>query len=179
MNTKESERDVAQAHRNSDFATQPASSQDILELESFVPYQVVVLSGYFRDELGKIYARHGISVSEWRVIACAAANKSTTAIDMVSQVHLDEVAVHRAVTSLAKKGLLKQLRDLQDRRRKPVELTRQGRQIFMKVTPLVLSFEKTLLGRLSQSERVMLTTSLTILLRKLGLIDHMQIRKTE
>ncbi len=148
------------------------TKRETLDLDNFIPYQVVALSGYFGDQLNIIYERYGISVSEWRVIACTAESRITTAIDIVSRVHLDEVTVHRAVTSLASRRLLRQRQDPSDRRRKLVELTDQGWSIYEKIVPLALKLEDSLLARLTRDERILLVRSLKTLLERLGLVTR-------
>lgn len=142
----------------------------IFDLKHFIPYQVVLLSGYFGDELLKVYADYGLSISEWRVLACVAAGPANTAIDIATTSRLDEVAVHRAVTLLIQRGLLRRSLDEEDRRRKPVELTAKGRKIHGKVVPRILAVEQWTLEKLTRAEQQMLRNALSIFCERLGLM---------
>lgn len=157
------------------LAWEPTKEQSLVpgkvcNLDTFIPYQVVVLSGYFGQELLKVYTEYGLSISDWRVIASVSGNPGMTAIDIAAQVHLDEVAVHRAVKSLEDRGLLRRYADDEDRRRKPLVVTAKGRAVYRKVVPKVLSFERWVLMKLLPEEREALVSVLRTLCSRLGLI---------
>lgn len=153
-----------------------AAPDERLELEHFVPYQAVVLSGYFSHELSKAYRRHGLSVSDWRVLGFVAANAGCTSAELTSRVHLDEVAVHRAVTSLLARGLVRRDQDRADKRRKPLNVTREGREVYRKVIPLALAFEDWMLGHLSDGQRRAVQVAFAVLGKRLGLFGSREPR---
>lgn len=158
------------------LAWEPANDQrpvpitSFSNLSAFIPYQVVLLAGYFGQELLKVYVEYELSIGDWRVIATVAENPGMTAIDVASQVHLDEVAVHRAVKSLENRGFLRRYADDEDRRRKPLEVTAKGRTLYLKILPRVLSFERWVLMKFLPDEREALVTSLRNLCIRLELI---------
>jgi DNA-binding MarR family transcriptional regulator len=139
-------------------------------LSAFIPYQVVLLAGYFGQELLKVYTEYGLSIGDWRVIATVAENPGMTAIDVAAQVHLDDVAVHRAVKFLENKGFLRRYSDDEDRRRKPLEVTAKGRTLYLKILPRVLSFERWVLMKFLPEEREALVIGLRNLCIRLELI---------
>lgn len=133
------------------------------QIQAFIPYQLVVLAGYVGNELLRAYKQFGISVPEWRVITTTAASPGITAIELTTRVQLDEIAVHRAVTSLIKRGLLCRASDTVDRRRKPLELTASGRATYRAVIPLAREFEQWMLAKLPRNEQ----KDFVMILRKL------------
>lgn len=149
------------------IAIKPQSSE--LELDKFIPFQLVLLSGYFGDELLKIYSAFGLTLAEWRVVAYVASGKCDTAIDIANSCRLDEVAIHRAVTELVKRGFLRRAVDERDRRRKPLQLTERGLQTHSKIVPQILAFETAALEKLSTNERATVRNALNTLCERLGL----------
>ncbi|WP_397474703.1 MarR family winged helix-turn-helix transcriptional regulator [Pusillimonas sp.] len=143
-------------------------TSDLL-LDQFIPFQLVLLSGYFGDELLKIYSAFDLTLAEWRVVACVASGKCDTAIEIANSCRLDEVAIHRAVTELVRRGFLRRAVDERDRRRKPLRLTDKGLNTHSKIVPKILAFEASVLEKLNADERAMLRNALNTLCERLEL----------
>ena len=141
------------------------------DIRTFIPYQFVVLAGYVGSQLLRAYSRHGLSVPEWRVIAITAANPSITANEIAARVQLDEITVHRAVTSLLMRDLLERTIDSKDRRRKLLRLTTAGKAAYRTIIPYALSFEEWMLAKVPRSHRTTLTIALDELCKRLQLIS--------
>ena len=79
-----------------------------------------------------------------------------TANSVVERTAMDKVRVSRAVARLLAHGRVTRRTDPEDRRRAILDLTPEGRAVYAKVVPLVLSVERELLGELSPEERAAL-----------------------
>ena len=140
-----------------------------IELEHFLPYRLSVLSNRISQDIAQLYReKHGISVTEWRIIAVLGRKPGLSARGLVERTAMDKVAVSRAVTALAERGLL--IRDTHDddRRRSVLRLSPAGQAIHEDVAPKALAYEKRLLAALSPAER----TALNQLLKRIEEIER-------
>ncbi len=125
-----------------------------LELEKFLPYRLSVLAQLVSESLHDVYAGpHGLSVTQWRVMAALGRFAPLTASDVGQRIVMDKVAVSRAVAGLMKRGLVERATDLDDRRRASLHLTPKGRAIHADIVPLALKYEADLCQVLSGGER--------------------------
>ncbi len=153
------------------------------DIQTFIPYQLVVLASYVGSQLLRAYGRYGISVPEWRVIATIAATGPVIASEIGLRAQLDEVAVHRAMISLTKRGLVRRTTDVADRRGKPLHLTPFGKATYRAIVPLAREFEDWMLAKLPENERKDLVRALGKLCSQLQLItqpmsEHHNVWKT-
>ena len=118
----------------------------------------------------RAYSRFGISVPEWRVITITAARPGISANEVATRVQLDEIAVHRAVTSLVRRGLLRRSTDAADRRRKLLQLTASGKVTYRAIIPLAREFEQWMLAKLPRNEQKNLGVVLRKLCKRLQLV---------
>lgn len=102
-----------------------------------------------------------LTIPEWRVIAFVGNTVGLSAGEISESTRLDEVAIHRAVKCLLEKGLLTRTVANEDRRRKPLALTKRGREVFLAITPLALQLEKDMLRCLSDREAAALRKIMT------------------
>lgn len=123
-------------------------------LEDFLPYRLSLLSNTVSQGISAIYRRqHGLSVTEWRVIAILGRFPGLTASEVMQRGAMDKVAVSRAVAKLQEKGLLDRSPHSEDRRRLPLRLSPgKGNALFHKVVPKALAYEQKLLKALSEDE---------------------------
>ena len=135
---------------------------DELRLDEYLPYQFSLLSGYLSQALMSQYGEAFIlTIPEWRVIAFLGNKVGLSAGEISESTRLDEVAIHRAVKCLLEKELLTRTVDNEDRRRKPLALTKRGREVFLAITPLALQLEKDMLSCLSEREAAALRRIMT------------------
>ena len=123
-------------------------------LEDFLPYRLSLLSNTVSQGISATYRRqHGLSVTEWRVIAILGRFPGLTASEVMQRGAMDKVAVSRAVAKLQEKGLLDRSPHSEDRRRLPLRLSPgKGTALFRKVVPKALDYEQQLLKALSEDE---------------------------
>ena len=129
-------------------------STDRLHLDRFVPYRLSVLTNIVSMSIAHAYERDfGLTIPEWRVIAVLARYPNLSAIEVAERTAMDKVAVSRAVQSLLAARRLVRGYDKGDRRRSILRLSANGRQVYTRVAPLALGYERKLLAALSASDR--------------------------
>ena len=123
-------------------------------LEAFLPYRLSLLSNTVSQGISSVYRKdHGLSVTEWRVIAVLGRFPGLTASEIMQRTVMDKVAISRAVKKLQHKGLVERSPHHKDRRRLPLKLTATGGiQLFNKVVPKARAYERQLLAALSDNE---------------------------
>jgi DNA-binding MarR family transcriptional regulator len=120
-----------------------------LHLERFLPYRLSVLANTISAAIASVYAeRHDLSIPEWRVIAVLAQEPGLTAAEVAARTAMDKVAVSRAVARLETGGRVRRDSVRGDRRRQQLALTRQGRDVYNKVVPWALEYERRLVEAL-------------------------------
>lgn len=135
--------------------TDPAQSGagDLLKLERFLPYRLVVAATLTSRALARIYGRHfGIGIPEWRVIAMLGQFDRLTARDVGELSHMHKTKVSRAVSELTERGLIERTPNRDDRREAFLSLSSPGRRIYDQVAPMALTFEKRLMDDIPAAE---------------------------
>lgn len=135
-----------------------------LVLEQFLPYRLSVLSNRLSGAIAESYSRRfGLSIPEWRVMAVLARAPGISAAEVAERTAMDKVAVSRAVRRLLQDGRVRRETATGDRRRSILELSREGREVYACIVPVLRRYEKDLLSALSARER----NQLAALLRRL------------
>jgi len=145
----------------------PASprDQDRLELDRFLPYRLSVLANRISAAIADAYStRHDLTIPEWRVMAVLAREPGLAAAEVAQRTAMDKVAVSRAVARLLGSGRLRRGREPGDRRRTSLELTAAGREVYARIVPWALEYERRLLTLLSIAESDALDAALGKLL---------------
>jgi len=137
-------------------------ANQVLDLEQFLPYRLSVLSNTVSTALAGAYARRfGLSIPQWRVIAVLARNPGLSAAAVAERTAMDKVAVSRAVAGLARSGRVRRALAQSDRRRSVLTLTARGREVYTRIVPYALEYERRLLVELTPSEQSVFHTVLT------------------
>jgi DNA-binding MarR family transcriptional regulator len=132
-----------------------------LSLEHFIPYRLSVLANTVSAALAGAYAsRFGLNIPQWRVIAVLARVPGLSAADVAERTAMDKVAVSRAVTGLTRAGRVSRALDASDRRRSVLSLTARGRDVYRRIVPLALAYERRLMAELSPAEQLQFETLL-------------------
>lgn len=123
------------------------SSRDLpeFELKRFLPY----LLNQSAEATGKgfqaIYAvEHGLSRTEWRIVANLGRFGSMTAAEIGRISHIEKSKVSRAVARLGEAGLIVRCRDEGDRRLERLALTDRGHELFLALGRRALDFDREL-----------------------------------
>ncbi|MES2255296.1 MAG: MarR family winged helix-turn-helix transcriptional regulator [Pseudomonadota bacterium] len=137
-----------------------------LDLDSFVPYRLSVLTNRVSGAIARHYSeRFDLSVPEWRVIAVLGQAPGLSAREVAKRTAMDKVQVSRAVQSLLAAKRLTRTAHLQDGRVAHLSLSARGQAIYDEVVPLALSLERQFLSVLGPGEQKSLDTLLTKLSR--------------
>ncbi len=125
-----------------------------LDLERFLPYRLSVLAQRVSADLHARYAgRFGLTVAQWRVMACLGRFAPVSANEVCVRIVMDKVAVSRALAAMTSTGLVEATTDPLDRRRGVLRLTPKGRDVHAAIAPLALDYEATLWAGLTPGER--------------------------
>ena len=136
----------------------------LLELETFLPYRLSVLSNTLSQAIARVYEkRFDLSVTEWRAMAVLGHCADISAREVAERTAMDKVAVSRAVARMLSKGLIERGTASHDKRLSVLRLSDEGWKIYDQVAPLALEHEQRLLAHLSMEEREWLTRILETL----------------
>lgn len=129
----------------------------LLDLETYLPFRLSVLANRVTRAVARVYApRFQLSAPEWRTMAVLGRYGAMTANSVVERTAMDKVRVSRAVARLLSRQRVTRRTDPGDRRRAILDLTPEGRSIYVQVVPMVLAVEGEMLADLSGEERTLL-----------------------
>jgi DNA-binding MarR family transcriptional regulator len=133
------------------------------ELERFLPYRLSVLTNTVSQGIARGYReRHGIGVTEWRILAVLGRFPGLTASEVVARTAMDKVAISRGVKALTARGLLQRRTDHGDRRRQRLFITPgAGTDVLHQIIPQARRYEQALLQSLAPEEQAALSNILT------------------
>jgi DNA-binding MarR family transcriptional regulator len=136
-----------------------------MELDTFFPYQLAVLSDAVSRSMAQIYGeRFDLSRDEWRLLAALADQQSLRTAALIERTTLDKVSVSRALARLQAKALVERRNDPEDGRGYVIRLLPAGRTLFRKIVPMVKAREQFLLDTLDESQRQTLQSAFELLL---------------
>jgi DNA-binding MarR family transcriptional regulator len=145
-------------------AASGAIAPEPLDLETFLPYRLSVLSNRISTAIARVYAdRFGLSIPEWRAIAVLGRFGPLSANGVAGRTYMDKVRVSRAVSRLLERRLIERATDAADRRRSILRLSPDGAAILAAVAPLALDIESRLISALSAEDRTDLDRILKLL----------------
>lgn len=142
-----------------------------LNLLRFVPFRINRLAAEFSNALAADYARFGIDIPEWRVLATLGmheAPRSASYVVRCTRTH--KTRISRAVSHLVELGLVERQETDENRREIMLQLSPKGRAAYEELVPLLLAREEQLLSGLSTEERESLERLLLALERSLDLM---------
>lgn len=133
-----------------------------LLLRHFLPYRLVLVARKVSESLSEVYDdEFGITVAEWRVLAHLGEHKTLNAKAIGDMAAMDKSMVSRAIMLLENKEILSKEKNQADSRALVLRLTRKGRYLYQKLTPMALQWESKLLQALTLEETRMLFTCLS------------------
>ncbi len=131
-----------------------ASTDTLLDLDDFLPFQLSVTANAVSDLIARAYRnRFGLRVPEWRLVAILAQSPGLTPQAICRRARLDKITVSRAAKALLARDLIATQANADDRRSHRLELTATGRDLYHEVAPAALALEAEMLGGLSAAER--------------------------
>lgn len=136
-------------------------TKDELLLEEFLPYKLSYLTNIISQDLAKLYTdKFGIAHTEWRVLSVLGISSGVSAAFVAEKTAMDKVAVSRAINNMIKHGLISRIFADEDKRRSELTLSKQGRETYDKIVPLVIAYEQKLLQTLKTDEQKQFETTL-------------------
>jgi DNA-binding MarR family transcriptional regulator len=143
------------------------AGDDELHLERFLPYRLSLLANTVSTAIADTYQeRYDMTIPEWRVMAVLAHAPGLSAAEVAERTGMDKVAVSRAVARLLRSQRLRRRQTTTDRRRSALELSTDGREVYGRIAPWALRYERELLEALTPTELAMLDVVLNRLLER-------------
>lgn len=135
----------------------PVPAHAPLELESFLPYRLSILSNTVSQSIADEYTdRFQLSMTEWRVMAVLARFADLSAREVAERTRMDKVAVSRALARLVEAGRVDRSTHDGDKRRSVLKLSEAGWAIHDEVAPMARAHERDLLAKLDEGEQAQL-----------------------
>ncbi len=125
-----------------------------LVLHNFMPYRLSVLTNRISALIATAYSESfGIRIPEWRTIAVLGESPGLTHSQVAERTAMDKVTVSRAVRDLVQKQFVSRLTSKTDRRVVHLNLTQEGRGVYLNIVPMALGYETQVLQVLTMKER--------------------------
>ena len=119
------------------------------DLQDFLPYLLnQAAEATSRGFQASYRARHGLTRTQWRVMANLGRFGAMTARDICRISHIEKTKVSRAVAALESRGWLARTADPDDRRLERLELTPAGVSAFADLIEVAKAYEDGLHARL-------------------------------
>ncbi len=122
----------------------------------------------FNEGIGR---RHGLSLSDWRVMTVVGSHPGTTASEVCARTGMDKMSVSRAIAALARKRRVSRKPDPHDGRRTLLELSSSGQRLFDEIAAGARVREQQLFGRISLQDQAHLGALLDRLIDALRAAD--------
>lgn len=124
-----------------------------ISLDIFVPSQVNMLATQLTAAFSRETERHGITVSEWRVLIALDALSPQRLSDLAALTHLDLSTLSRLVRRLEARKLCRIEAMGRDQRIGNISLDRGGRTLLAALMPVGRAFEEGMLSGMNATER--------------------------
>lgn len=133
------------------------SAEAKLLLNSILPYQINRLSYQMNRLLDQELRLHGLSISDWRIMAVLDYNASITVNDLAFYAMIEQSTLSRILKRMEAEGLLVKRQSAQDKRVRAIELTEAGRARYDTVRTVAMTHVGHVVSDLSQDERAQLS----------------------
>ncbi|RJE72220.1 MarR family transcriptional regulator [Pseudoalteromonas sp. MSK9-3] len=137
------------------------NNKTLLNINEFLPYQLVALSSKVSEDFSHVYIAHGgLTQAQWRVLAHVANTQGlgSTAKQICELANMDKSTVSRAIKQLEEKALIRLTQHENDKRAMVVTVTDAGCALYQDITPKALDWESELLSCLQDDEQKQLKT---------------------
>ena len=126
----------------------------ILQLESYLPYRLSILSNRISALISEIYSdKFALSITEWRIMAVLGEYPDVSADEVSLKTQIEKSILSRAINKLVQRKLLQREFDPLDRRRSMLRLTATGLSVYDEVVPVSYDYEKALVSCFTDAER--------------------------
>ena len=129
------------------------TNQEMIDLKSFLPYQLSVLEQQISHSIARKYSeKFELSRMQWRVLSTLAMFQGITAKEICSFTHIEKMQASRAINGLESMGLLEQETDPADKRAYVLSLTNKGQNIYQQIVPKVRAEERRIFSSFDSDE---------------------------
>ncbi len=104
------------------------------DLDSFLPYRLSVLSRLTQDFLAAALGESGVTIAQWRVFLCLTRVGPSHLNGLAAMTRLPQSSLSRSIAQMAERGLVRNVRNPDDRRVARIEMTAAGRREFARLT---------------------------------------------
>jgi DNA-binding MarR family transcriptional regulator len=138
-------------------------------LNTFLPFRLNRLAAEVSERLARLYSeRFDLDIPQWRVLATLSAGECT-AQDIVASTRTHKSTISRAVQELEDRKLIERAASAGDKRAYRLRLSTNGRKLFRLLQPIVLDYQRELLGRVRPVHGRALLQGIAALEEALGL----------
>lgn len=123
------------------------------------------VSGGLSDDL----KRHGLSVTDWRILSCLLRHQETTVGQLAEVALAPQPTVTKAVDRLCNRELVQRDTDTKDRRRASVSLTKQGRSLAQQLSVAANDYETARLSACNSKDVAALRSTLAGVISQFGI----------
>jgi len=136
-----------------DAIAKAEEAQPPLQLETFLPHQLNVLSSLVSQALTRVYGQYGIGIPEWRILVSLGQFGVMTGKAIGTRTHMHKTKVSRAVAQLERRKFLTRRANRADLREAFLSLTPAGRAIYEELAPRALEFTERLSEAVTPADR--------------------------
>ncbi|PAX99539.1 MarR family transcriptional regulator [Pseudoalteromonas sp. HM-SA03] len=153
------------------------TDKKLLNINDFLPYQLVSLSTKVSNDFAHVYEQKGeLTQQQWRVLSHAIQTEGLTAKHICELASMDKSTVSRAIKQLQDRELIEMLVSPSDKRAKTIAVTEQGRALYQALTPLALAWEAELLSCFSDEQKEKFMELLVLVQQRVEQRDSPKIR---
>jgi DNA-binding MarR family transcriptional regulator len=131
---------------------EPARMQP-LQLETFLPHRLNVLSSLVSQALTQVYSQYGIGIPEWRVLVSLGQFGTMTGKAIGQRTHMHKTKVSRAVAQLEGRKFVARKVNRADLREAFLSLTPAGRAVYEELAPRAREFTERLSEVVNTADR--------------------------
>ncbi len=136
-------------------------SNETLRLSAFLPFKLSVLTNTISRRIAERYDREfGLTIWQWRVMAVLGETPGLSASAVTERTAMDKVAVSRAVAGLVTLGYLDRETAADDARRSALRLSAAGLDVYRRIVPMALGYERELAEAVSPADLTLLNALL-------------------
>ena len=137
-----------------------APATALLQLETFLPYRLAVLSSVTSQVLAVVHAAHGLTQTEWVILSAVAERPRTSAKAIGATFHMQKAKMSRGVAGLLRRKLVSTELHRKDRRLVELQLTPQGEALYRSCATAAADVARELERALEPAEREALVRGL-------------------
>lgn len=121
-------------------------------LKNSIAYRFIRGANSVNKTLNKKLNTYNIAIEQRATLEIIKFEKNVNQTTIANLLGKDKTTISRSLNSLEKKGLIKKIENLEDKRINTIQLTKEGEEILENTVDVVTSFRESLNDRLSEEE---------------------------